>query len=384
MSEFSSQLIAIASEARQLASRLDEIDETPLEALESSAEEVGRSWSGSSLGYQANVYYKGYQVPPAGARFSREWGFLGQFQGTTGDWEIHNQQDVANYIDQLAGEPDLRPARESAAEVRDQVEDLVQRARSVAARIPGPHDDYLKATLDELQHVSLPSLETLCRIQHNTTSGQMVVRDVSAAEGGWQTAGHQVVLANVMHIRSPYAVAQALAKLCQRLGQHLEGHETSTEVAVIQLGSKVFIGHGGASNEYLKLGVWLTDRGLEWEVFDRVPTAGLSTKERLQQMLDNAQIAFLLMTPEDVDAQGEMTARANVIHEVGLFQGRLGWTKAIILLEDGCAEFSNIEGVGQVRYPRGNIGAAFDEIRNILVREGMLAESEVPQASKNS
>ncbi len=124
--------------------------------------------------------------------------------------------------------------------------------------------------------------------------------------------------------------------------------------------------------EYLKLGVWLTDRGLEWEVFDRKPTAGLSTKERLLEMLDKAQLALLLMTPEDEDSEGKLNARANVIHEVGLFQGRLGWTKAIVLLEEGCEEFSNIEGVGQIRYPKGNLKAAFDEIRQVLEREGVL------------
>ncbi len=90
------------------------------------------------------------------------------------------------------------------------------------------------------------------------------------------------------------------------------------------------------------------------------------------EMLDNAQIAFLLMTPEDEAADGKVNARANVIHEVGLFQGRLGWMKAIVLLEDGCEEFSNIEGIGQIRYPKGNINAAFDEIREVLEREGVL------------
>jgi predicted nucleotide-binding protein len=89
------------------------------------------------------------------------------------------------------------------------------------------------------------------------------------------------------------------------------------EAVMMQLGSKVFIGHGGRSKEYLRLGVWLTDEGLEWEVFDRKPTAGLSTKERLSEMLDNAQIAFLLMTAEDETAEGKVRARENVVHEVG-------------------------------------------------------------------
>ena len=62
----------------------------------------------------------------------------------------------------------------------------------------------------------------------------------------------------------------------------------------------------------------------------------------------------------------------NVVHEAGLFQGRLGFTKAIILLQEGCEEFSNIEGLGQIRFPKGNIQAVFEEIRRVLEREGLI------------
>ena len=54
-----------------------------------------------------------------------------------------------------------------------------------------------------------------------------------------------------------------------------------------------------------------------------------------------------------------------VVHEVGLFQGRLGFDKAIVRLEDGCEEFSNIEGLGQIRFPTGNIAAKFEEVRAV-------------------
>jgi predicted nucleotide-binding protein len=62
----------------------------------------------------------------------------------------------------------------------------------------------------------------------------------------------------------------------------------------------------------------------------------------------------------------------NVVHEAGLFQGRLGFTRSIVLLEDGCEQFSNIEGLGHIRFPRGNIAGAFEEIRRVLEREGLL------------
>jgi len=54
--------------------------------------------------------------------------------------------------------------------------------------------------------------------------------------------------------------------------------------------------------------------------------------------------------------------------------GRLGFTKAIILLEDGCEEFSNIEGLGQIGFPTGNISASFEGVRRVLEREGMIEE----------
>ena len=93
-------------------------------------------------------------------------------------------------------------------------------------------------------------------------------------------------------------------------------------------------------------------------------------------MLDAAAIAFLVMTGEDEQADGKLQARMNVVHEAGLFQGRLGFTRAIVLIEDGCEEFSNIQGLGQIRFPKSNIKAAFEEIRQVLEREGILEVDE--------
>lgn len=103
-----------------------------------------------------------------------------------------------------------------------------------------------------------------------------------------------------------------------------------------------------------------------------MPVAGVTNIARLSEMLDAAGVALLVMTGEDEQADGVLRARLNVVHEAGLFQGRLGFTKAIILIEEGCEGFSNIEGLGQIRFPRGNIKAAFDEIRQVLEREGIL------------
>jgi predicted nucleotide-binding protein len=143
---------------------------------------------------------------------------------------------------------------------------------------------------------------------------------------------------------------------------------------MIQQGSKIFIGHG-RSPLWRELKEFLGERlNLECDEFNRESVAGISTTERLQKMLDSSSFAFLLMTGEDEHVDNTYHARENVIHEVGLFQGRLGARKAIILLEDGCNEFSNINGLGQIRFPRGKLSAAFEEIRRVLEREEIISQ----------
>ena len=109
---------------------------------------------------------------------------------------------------------------------------------------------------------------------------------------------------------------------------------------------KIFIGHGG-SDIWRELKDFIVETlGLEYEEFNRISPAGKTNKERLKEMLEVCGMAFLIMTGEDEQADGTLRARENVIHEAGLFQGKVDFERAIILLEEGCQEFSNIEGLG--------------------------------------
>ena len=137
-------------------------------------------------------------------------------------------------------------------------------------------------------------------------------------------------------------------------------------------GTKVFIGHGH-SPDWRELKEFIHERlQLPYEEFNRVTPAGLATPNRLTEMLDRACMAFLVMTAEDEQTDGTLHARENVIHEAGLFQGRLGFKRAIILLEEGCEEFSNIHGLGQIPFSKGKIKATFEEVRQVLEREGII------------
>jgi hypothetical protein len=58
--------------------------------------------------------------------------------------------------------------------------------------------------------------------------------------------------------------------------------------------------------------------------------------------------------------------------EAGLFQGRLGFKKAILLLEETCDKFSNAHGLDYIPFPPGNIKAAFEQVREVLEREKVI------------
>lgn len=137
---------------------------------------------------------------------------------------------------------------------------------------------------------------------------------------------------------------------------------------------KIFIGHG-RSDLWTELRDYLCNQlALQCEEFNAEPPAGIPTFNRLLDMLDNSRFAFLVMTGEDEHSDSLLHARENVIHEIGLFQGRLGPRKAIILLEEGCREFTNIEGLTRIHFPKGSVSAAFPEVKRVLEREAILTK----------
>ena len=136
--------------------------------------------------------------------------------------------------------------------------------------------------------------------------------------------------------------------------------------------TSVFVGHGGAK-DWQELAVFLKDE-LKCKVveFNSEPTAGLFSGERIMDMLAQSRFAFLVMTAEDERADGSFQARQNVIHEIGLFQGRLGFSRAVMVKDDGANSFSNVAGLTYISFRRGELRNAFNEVTRTLMREGLV------------
>lgn len=366
------RLTQLAEGLRDCAARGHALEESVgLDALEGAASNVAKAWSGSNLGFHSRVYYDGLHPSPAGTRFSPEWGFEGVFQGTSGAWREYEADDVRAAIYAQAGDPDLREIEQVAEEGAQQLEDAKGEASSILYAFTGHHsDEYLDRMQEEIEGVQPLSARDAVKAQ--LPSGQIMTRDTTAASQGLQSAPHQDVIGRVVSIRSTFSQCEQLAKYLERTAAHFSRLEAYPRPTQEQKGTHVFIGHG-RSLAWRELKDFIQDRLLlPWEEFNRVPVAGVTNIARLSEMLDNAGIAFLVLTAEDERNDGSVAARQNVVHEAGLFQGRLGFTRAIVVLEDGCEEFSNIHGLGQIRFPTGQISAAFEEVRRVLEREGFL------------
>ncbi len=133
--------------------------------------------------------------------------------------------------------------------------------------------------------------------------------------------------------------------------------------------ARIFIGHG-RSDQWRDLKDHLHEQhGYEVEAYEIGARAGHTIRDILQQMLRRSNFALLVLTGEDETQDGRLRARPNVIHELGLFQGRLGFARAVALVEAGTDDFSNLQGVHQIRYGKGNIKETFGEILATLRRE---------------
>lgn len=131
----------------------------------------------------------------------------------------------------------------------------------------------------------------------------------------------------------------------------------------------IFIGHGGDS-QWRDLKDHLSDKhGYAVTAYETGARAGHTIRDILDELTRSSSFALLVLTGEDEVGTGELHPRLNVVHELGLFQGKLGFTRAIALLEEGATEFSNIHGINQIRFARGNIRETYGEVLATLRRE---------------
>ena len=241
----------------------------------------------------------------------------------------------------------------------------------------------LREVIDRIAEMTgcKPTFETISTLSFRTemlrvnTLGEFLA-DYAQAYGYWLSLSYvqESKVLGRFHMRqdsdtgpwSRVAVELESREQVERVFQFLDSKEKESK---LPNEVTVFIGHG-RDQQWRDLKDHLTDHhNTKVIAYEVGPRAGKSVKEVLQEMLSDSSFALLVLTGEDERNDGTMHARENVVHELGLFQGRLGFTKALALLEDGVTEFSNILGLNQIRFAKGRIKETYGDVLATIKRE---------------
>jgi Predicted nucleotide-binding protein containing TIR-like domain len=136
----------------------------------------------------------------------------------------------------------------------------------------------------------------------------------------------------------------------------------------------IFVGHG-QSKLWARLKIFLEDDlALKTITYESESRVGESIVPILEKMLNQVDFAVLVLTAEDETAVGAKRARQNVVHEAGLFQGKLGFKRAVILRQEGLEDFSNVAGLQYIPFTDDKIEQTFYELQRVLKREGVMTQ----------
>lgn len=128
----------------------------------------------------------------------------------------------------------------------------------------------------------------------------------------------------------------------------------------------VFIAHGG-NPQWRAVKAFVEDEmRLPVHSFESGVWGSTQVTEALNHILERCGFAVCVLTAEDLSADGRWRARQNVVHEVGLFQGRYGFDRVVLLVEEGIDTVPRTAEPFTVTFPRSGIDKAFWQLRRMF------------------
>jgi hypothetical protein len=292
----------------EFAAESDALLETGiLRQVSKRCEEVGRTSSNSWLGYQANVYYKDFQEPPAGVFFDAEFGLDGSpFAGPDPNWVEVVSKDVEDRVFGPSGEAALAKVREFSAKGRVLVESAKAEVLPILRAYLADRDDSLVARIaEEIRAARI--LGAMDIANQRSPKKHVITQDERALMQGTWAPPHVNIESRIGAATEPSTRARELAGQLAKVTAHL----------------------------------------------GRAVKPGASPRAQ-------APVFFVITAAHDEKA------RANVIQQVALLQKRVITAKPVLLIEEGSGQVPNLDGVGLIRFPKGDIATAFEEVRRAL------------------
>lgn len=203
------------------------------------------------------------------------------------------------------------------------------------------------------------------------------VEDATGAGDVFAAGLLAVIASDRLQVELGALLGMALARHKLRYVGH-SGHAQFPEVArefirMLDAGRRaaleppgVFIAHGGSSDWLAVQELVETELGRPVHFFQRQPWGSVAVTEAIEANLARCSFAVCVLTAEDLTAEGRRLARQNVVHEIGLFQGRYSFDRVAVLVEEGCDYVPELAAPYSITFPHHGIRSAFRRVRRML------------------
>lgn len=176
------------------------------------------------------------------------------------------------------------------------------------------------------------------------------------------------ICTNLKYAKQYYHILVALKDSIEKNVIKLNNDKTNDK-----LNNSIFVGHGRSKLWYEVVTMLNDDCGLNCiNYFEKKSQAGRFIGDALRDFQNETTFAIIVMTAEDETKDNKLRARQNVIHEIGFFQGKLGFEKVAILKQKQVESFTNIDGLQYIEFDDINIDQTFYKLRQMLVREHII------------
>jgi hypothetical protein len=186
-------------------------------AITKATEKIAESWSGSSMGYHSELYYRYFERPPLGAEFSPEWGGI---HGIPAGWQKRSPDEVKTHIEKLA--------TVSIADIEKGTEKAVSAAKAlqseIVTEISGLHAysglEQEKKLLTELERFKWGI--TINEYMDANLPKTFISRDSEAVYQGVRVPAHQYYAGVAFEKNSECLAIQGFFKAAVRLLRQIE------------------------------------------------------------------------------------------------------------------------------------------------------------------
>lgn len=344
-----------------------------LDKLLKNFKKVDNAWCGSWVGYLANVYCSDFDSPTFDMHRSLE-----VERGVESDresprepnWCRYSDKQVDLAIEQGVERSDIRKTFDHSLQWADRFREKKADVLDIIKILQMNHTSIFDSLANSVEDIHIQSPDEIVDRQKRTV---LESKDPVTNQHAIRVPPHIRYRAKISWSMDGASTVRELRDAVRQTITQIE-RVSATKAVPKTTGNKIFIGHG-RDKSWLELQSFIEGKlKLTATAYELEPAHGYPVYDHVMSCINEAGMAFLVMTGEDkvVDKDGKEMRhpRLNVVHELGICQAMLPQGRAIALVEKGCKVPSNIVGIDQIRFEEGNIMSASEKIRDVLAREG--------------